>query len=253
MITPVLAAYALNRDAIPHHDDGPIMSAYIRALKWCVANRWKTIGFGTLFFALSVAGGMLLPKAFVPPEDFSTSILSIELPPGGKLEDTSRVTAAASAIIRAQPEVTDIVEFIGTDSADVRQANVFVSLVPRDKRKLSAKAFEQRIMPLLNQIPDGRLNFQNFGGGGGGRDITFFLVGDDPGLTERTGRKMLEEMRGLKEIRMPRINGDMPRPEIVVHPRLDIAAQLGVSVQSISETIRIATLATCRKTARSLR
>jgi multidrug efflux pump subunit AcrB len=49
-------------------------------------------------------------------------------------------------------------------------------------------------------------------------------------------------MRGLKEIRSPRINGDMPRPEIVVHPRLDLAAQLGVSVQSISETIRIATL-----------
>ena len=40
---------------------------------------------------------------------------------------------------------------------------------------------------------------------------------------------------------MPRINGDLPRPEIVVHPRLDIAAQLGVSVQSISQTIRIAT------------
>jgi hydrophobe/amphiphile efflux-1 (HAE1) family protein len=242
MITPVLAAYALNRDAIPHHDDGPIMSAYIRVLKWCVANRWKTIGFGALFFALSVAGGMLLPKAFVPPEDFSTSILNIELPPGGKLEDTSRVSAAAAAIIRAQPEVTDIVEFVGTDSADVRNANVFVSLVPRDKRKGSARDFEQRIMPLLNQIPDGRLNFQNFGGSGGGRDLSFFLVGDDPALTERTGRKMLDEMRGLKEIRTPRINGDMPRPEIVVHPRLDLAAQLGVSVQSISETIRIATL-----------
>ena len=49
-------------------------------------------------------------------------------------------------------------------------------------------------------------------------------------------------MRGLKQLRGPRINGDLPRPEIVVHPRLDIAAQLGVSVQSISQTIRIATL-----------
>lgn len=242
MITPVLAAYALNSDTIPHRDDGPIMSAYIRTLKWCVSNRWKTIGFGALFFALSVGGGMLLPKAFVPPEDFSTSILMIELPPGGTLEDTSRVTAAATAILRKQPEVTDVVEFVGTDSADVRQATVFVSIVPRDKRKVSAKEFEQRVMPLLNQIPDARLNFQNFGGGGGGRDISFFLVGDDPALTEHTGHKLLDEMRGLNEIRAPRINGDLPRPEIVVHPRLDIAAQLGVSVQSISETIRIATL-----------
>ena len=50
-------------------------------------------------------------------------------------------------------------------------------------------------MPLLNQVPDGRVSFQNFGCGGG-RDVTFFLVGDDPVLTERTGQKMLEEMRG---------------------------------------------------------
>ena len=49
-------------------------------------------------------------------------------------------------------------------------------------------------------------------------------------------------MKGLNEIRDPRIRGDLPRPEIVVKPRLDVAAQLGVSVQSISQTIRIATL-----------
>ena len=61
-------------------------------------------------------------------------------------------------------------------------------------------------------------------------------------LVERTGHSVLEEMRGLKELRDPRIRGDLPRPEILVHPRLDIAAQLGVSVQSISQTIRIATL-----------
>ncbi|HXC21868.1 MAG TPA: efflux RND transporter permease subunit, partial [Steroidobacteraceae bacterium] len=241
MITPVLAAYALNRDAIPHRDDGPIMSTYVRALKWCVANRWKTIGFGTLFFALSLGGGMLLPKAFVPPEDFSTSILNIELPPGGKLEDTARVSGTATAILRKQPEVTDVVEFIGSDSAEVRNAEVFVSMVPRSQRKASAKEFEQRLMPQLNQVPDARINFQNFGFGGG-RDLSLFLVGDDPALTERTGRKLLDEMRGVTEIRSPRINGDLPRPEIVVHPRLDLAAQLGVSVQNISETIRIATM-----------
>ena len=34
----------------------------------------------------------------------------------------------------------------------------------------------------------------------------------------------------------------MQRPEIVIRPRLDLAAQLGVTVSSISQTIRIATL-----------
>jgi multidrug efflux pump subunit AcrB len=61
-------------------------------------------------------------------------------------------------------------------------------------------------------------------------------------LVERTAHQVIAEMQGLNEIRDARIRGDLPRPEILVHPRLDIAAQLGVSVQSISQTIRIATL-----------
>jgi multidrug efflux pump subunit AcrB len=68
------------------------------------------------------------------------------------------------------------------------------------------------------------------------------LTGDDPQLVERTAHQVVAEMQGLNEIRDARIRGDLPRPEILVHPRLDLAAKLGVSVQSISQTIRIATL-----------
>jgi multidrug efflux pump subunit AcrB len=104
---------------------------------------------------------------------------------------------------------------------------------------MSQRQWEQKMMPLLSQVPDGQLSFSQ---NGGGRDIQLYLTGDNPDLVEATGHKVLAEVRALPEVRDARIRGDLPRPEIVVHPRLDIAAQLGVSVQSISETIRIATL-----------
>jgi len=241
MITPVMAAYGLHGDSlVVHNSDGPIMTRYLAALHWCVANRWKTIAAGTVFFALSVGGLMAIPKAFVPSEDFSTSLINVELPPGGTLQDTERVSAAAAELVRNSPEVTDTVEFIGGDGDNLRMATIFVSMVQRDKRKLSEKQWEQKMQPLLAQVPDGHLSFngQNFGG----RDISLYLVGDDSALLEIAGHKVLDEMRAMPELRDARINGDLPRPEIVVHPRLDIAAQLGVSVQSISQTIRIATL-----------
>jgi multidrug efflux pump subunit AcrB len=240
LITPVLAAYALRSDSlVVHNTDGPIMTRYLKLLKWCVANRWKTIAAGTAFFILSVASLGIVPTAFVPPEDYANAELDIELPPGGTLEDTARVSAAAAAILRKSPEVTDIVEFVGADDGEIRNATTFVNLVPRSKRSISQKDWEQAIMPKLSQVADGHLNFSN---GGGGRDVQLYLTGDDPLLVERTGRRVLEEVRALSEVRDARIKGDLPRPEIVVHPRLDVAAQLGVSVQSISQTIRIATL-----------
>jgi multidrug efflux pump subunit AcrB len=241
LITPVLAAYSLRGDELGmQHADGPIMTFYMSLLRWCVANRWKTIAAGAAFFALSLLALSFIPQAFLPPEDFATAQLSIELPPGGTLDDTSRVSADAAALLRKSPEVTDLIEFVGY--GEVQNAVIYITLVPRSERQASQKEWEQSMMPILNQVADGHLNFSSQSAGGGGRDIQLYLTGDDPPLVQRTAHQLIAEMQGVNEIRTPRIRDDLPRPEIVVHPRLDIAAQLGVSVQSISQTIRIATL-----------
>jgi multidrug efflux pump subunit AcrB len=240
LITPVLAAYSLTGDSMPHDDaDGPVMTAYLSALRWCALHRWKTVGLGFLWVAASIAVAFLVPTTFMPPEDFANAQLSIELPPGGTLEDTARVSAAASAILRKSPVVTNIVEFVGSSDGLIQNASIYVSLVPRDQRSMSQKQWEQQMMPLLNQVPDGQLYFSD---NGGGRDLQFYLTGDDPPLVEETAHRVISEMQDVKEIRGPRIRGDLPRPEIIVHPRFAVAAQLGVSVEAISQTIRIATL-----------
>ncbi len=242
MITPVLAAYSLKSDSIAaHQDDGPIMTLYLKALTWCALNRWKTILVGFIFVIMAAVAAFiwLIPSTFLPPEDFGDAQLTIELPPGGTLEDTSRVSADAAAVLRKSPLVTDVVEFVGSDDGEINNGVIFVSLVPRDKRSMNQKQWEQSMMPLLNRVPDGHLNFSD---GGNGSDVQLYLTGDDPPLVERTAHQVIAEMQGLNEIRGARIRGDLPRPEILVHPRLDIAAQLGVSVRSIGETIRIATL-----------
>jgi multidrug efflux pump subunit AcrB len=243
LVTPVLAAYTLRPIALHLADraDGPIMARYLTVLRWCVHNRWKTIAGGAVFFVLSIVALTLVPQSFVPAGDFASSTLSIEVPPGGTLDDTSRVSAAAAALLRRSPEVTDVIEFVGNDSGEVREATLYITLVPRSRRTVSQKEWEQAMMPILSRVPDGRINFSSEGYGGG-RDIQLYITGDDAPLVEQTGRQVIAEMKTLSEIRDPRIRGDLPRPEIVVRPRLDVAAQMGVSVQSIGATIRIATL-----------
>jgi multidrug efflux pump subunit AcrB len=239
LITPVLAAYTLRPDSTTvHRRDGPLMRIYLSVLRWCALHRWRTLFGGFVFFVASLGLFFVLPQTFLPPEDFANAELDIELPPGGTLADTARVSAAAAALLRNSPEVTDVVEFVGS-SGLIQNAMMYATLVPRSQRSMSQKQWEQRMMPLLNQVPDAHLNFSD---GGSGRDIQLYLTGEDPPLVERTAQQLIAEMQGLNEIRNPRIRGDLPKPEIVVHPRLDLCAQLGVSVQSISRTIRIATL-----------
>ncbi len=243
LITPVIAAYTLKSDRIAAHGTGPIMRAYLNTLSWCIRNRWKTLGAGTVFFGLSILGLTLLPKSFVPESDFGAPSLLIELPPGVRLEDTSAVSAAAERIIASQPEVNNVVETIGADEyGEVRNAQLYIQLVPRNRRHVTQEQWENRVIQDLKAIPDARMYFQKQSGAGSGRDVTIYITGDDAALAQQTAEKVVAEMHSLTELRDPRINGDMPRPEILIKPRLDLAAQLGVTVSSISDTIRIATL-----------
>ena len=218
------------------------MDWYLRTLRWTVSHRRVTLGAGFVFFVLSVVGLAMVPQTFVPDSDNSSSAVTVELPPGVLLSQTAQASDAAYQILRRRSEVKSVVESIGEDEdGEVRSGNIYVQLVPPSQRKLSQKQFEAEVTKDLQKIPDARLNFRSQGDGGG-RDLTLFVVGSNPDLVERTAHTAIEQMRTLKELRDPRINGDMARPELVIHPRLDLAAQLGVTVAAISETVRVATL-----------
>lgn len=240
LITPVIAAYTLKSDSLPHHNDGPVMRGYLGALGWCARHRWKTVAGGAAFFALSILGLVLIPKSFVPEDDLGSSALQVELAPGVRLEDTSRASAAAYRIIARQPEVADVVETIGNSDEGIRTAELDVALVPAKQRHVSQRQWEDRILQeLRSSIPDAQIRVFR---GNGGSDVVLFITGDDPGLTYATAHKVVDEMRGLSVVRNARIDNDLPSPEVLVRPHLDLASQLGVTVEAISETIRIATL-----------
>ncbi len=240
LITPVLAAYTLKAGAIAPHTDGPIMSWYQGVLRWATSHRWKTLGMGFAFFVLSIIGLMFVPKAFIPPSDDSYTELNVELPPGARLEDTAAVAGTAYRILARQPEVASVLEKIGGDDfGEVRTAVLQINLVKPSERKASQRQFEDRLTNDMATIPDARIHFNR---NGNGRDVNIYITGDNPQLVESSARKLVEEMRGLPILRDAGIDGDMPRPEILIRPHLDLASQLGVTVASLSDTIRIATL-----------
>jgi multidrug efflux pump subunit AcrB len=240
LITPVLAAYTLKSDQIAAYTDGPIMTWYQRVLRWSTRHRWKTLGAGAAFFVLSIGGLMMVPTEFIPASDDSFTQLNVELPPGARLEDTAAASAAAYRIIARQPEVDSVVEIIGGDDfGEVRTAYLDITLVKPNQRQVSQRQWEDRVIKDLASIPDARIHFNR---NGNGRDVNLYITGDNPQLVEASARKLVDEMRQLPMLRDAGIDGDMPRPEILIHPHLDLASQLGVTVASLSETIRIATL-----------
>ncbi len=193
------------------------------------------VGVGLLAFLSSIGLFMVLPQQFQPTTNSDYSQVRYELPPGSTL-------AQSENIVRQIGDVLDNSPVVQTAFYDVNVGggNAFITL--KKERDLTSVEWERSLQPKLAAIPDARVSFQSQSGGFSGRDITMVIGGDDPVALEKHARTIVAQMGGVKELRAPRIEGDIPRPEIIVNPRMDLAAELGVTTAALSQTIRIATL-----------
>jgi multidrug efflux pump subunit AcrB len=193
------------------------------------------VGIGDAAFVLSIVLFATLPQQFQPTINSDYSQIKYELPPGSTLAQSEHIANQVSSILSASPAV-DTAFF----DVNVGGGNAFLTL--KKDRDVSSVEWERSLQPKLTAIPDARVSFQSQSGGFSGRDITMVIGGDDPVALEKHALKIVDEMSKLKELRAPRIEGDIPRPEIIVNPRMDLAAELGVTTAALSQTIRIATL-----------
>ena len=197
------------------------------------------IGLGSL--GLTMALFTMIPLQPFPDVNSDFALINIEMVPGTTLAQTERVADQVAEIVSKRPEVEHALERIREGNA-----RLFVTLKPdRDK---SSQELSRELTPLLQTVPDARVSFQDMsgpgggGGGGSGRPISIMLSGSNSQQLEQTANQLVEQMRGLKELVAPRIAADMRRPEVIIKPRLELAATLGVTTAALSQTIRIATI-----------
>lgn len=196
--------------------------------------------FCASIYALALTGALLagLPQQFQPNTNENTSQVKIELVPGTTLEQSEEVAGRVTRLIEEQPEVERVLQF-----SEEGSARLYIALKPAQERATTSIQFERRLAPRLQAIPDARVSFATQSGGfGSGRDVSIMLSGSDSQLLNDTAQKLVEQMRTVPGLVGPRIAADLQRPELVIVPRLDLAAQLGVTTSALSQTIRIATL-----------
>jgi len=257
LITPMIAAYFLKSHGQQDHAGGIWADRYQQVLRWTLdtskaharklagyrrtAFLWDhrawTMGIALVAFLLTIVAFTTLPFTFQPETDQDTSHVEIQMVPGTTYEQTVALTDKVANIMRQQPEVAVAVEFINVGNSEI-------AMTLKKDRKRTSTQFERSLVPTLNKIADARVTFasQNGGGDGSSRDISMMLAGDDPAKLTEAAEAVIAQMKGLPKLVAPRIEGEIPRPEIVIKPNLDMAAQMGVTTDALSQTIRIATI-----------
>ena len=236
MITPMIAAYFLKAKGHASHGEGWLMDRYLDVLRWTLVHRWKTVFIGMACFVVQVFAFATLPFTFQPNTDDDTVQIAVEMPPGVTLDQTRVVAERATAVVRRQSDVES-----AFTSVRAGNATIYVSLKDRGEgRERTSTDFTREVAPSLQDIPDARVFFRN-SQRVGGRDVSVLLTSSDPARLQQAALSLVEDMRQRPELRAPRVAGDLRRPEIVIRPRLDLMADMGVSTQAMGQAIRVAT------------
>ena len=250
-LTPLLAAYFLKPSQKPHAQK-PLSGVYRRSLDWALDHKFLAsflggvITFGSLAGAIFLASVGVLAVGFQPPGNANYYYLKVQGPPGATTDDMDRTVQAITRTFRQRAETAHVFAQVGSNigsgwggqsSADVRDATI--TIVLHDKRDLRVTEIKQAVRASLRDIPDARVNLQS---DWGAADVQMILTSEDGAALERAALQLERDMRKLKTVADPRPSSPPSGPEILIKPRADEAARLGVNSADIATLARVATV-----------
>jgi hydrophobe/amphiphile efflux-1 (HAE1) family protein len=241
-VTPVLAAYFLK-----HHDHedpkpGRPLELYTKLVTWSVKHHYITVLIGLGIFAASIWSIVLLPQGYLPAQDAARSLLAMELPPGSQLAFTEKVTEEIVTRLRKRPEVESVFVDGGRvppGIQEVRRAALIINYTPKNKRKITQRQLELEIANDLENVPDIRYWFLDENGQ---RAVQLVVTGTDSNIVANVASELANQMKRIPQVADVISETSLDRPELRIHPRADLAARLGVSTESLSQTVRVATI-----------
>lgn len=245
LLTPLLAAYFLKPNAHPQPRK-PFEGRYRRLLEWSLNHRIVSCIIGGVIFILSLGLAAFIPTAFQPAANNNFYYVKVQGPPGATVADMDRTVAAITDLFKQREETLHVFAqvgsniasgFAGGSSAGVTDATV--TIVLKDDRDLTVTEIKQEVRDSLMGIPDARVNLL---GDWGTSEVQTVLTANDGDALARTARQVEQEMRTLDVIANPRPSTPPIGPEIVIRPKLDEAARLGVSTADIAAIARVATV-----------
>ncbi len=226
---------------------------YQRLLVPALRHRFLVLGAAVAFFALSLGVIGLLRQEFIPSQDMSRFTMRVSTPVGTSLDATDRYFRQVESFVMARPEVLLFAGSIGGGS-DVNSGNAYVNLKepsdrpidPEKGRSLTHLEIMDVVRRYANAIPGGRVVLQDISQTGfsptrgGGFPIEFNIRGPDWGKLAQASREIAERMRQSGLVTDVDTDYQVGMPEVQVVPDRNRAADVGVSMAAVGQTVNAA-------------
>jgi multidrug efflux pump len=232
-----------------------LASAYQRLLSPALHHRGAILAAAAAAFVASLGLLGLLRNEFVPSLDTGFFMARLQTPVGTSLDATDRAFKQAEAFLETRPEMERYFGVIGGfGGGEVNTGMVFLTIKEHGKRppdpKLGRPLTQQEFMNVVrtawNQIPGVRAIIQDPSQGGfsssrgGGFPVELTVRGRDWDELARHSKTIMERMAETGLVTDVDSDYQVGMPEVQIVPDRNKAADLGVSMAAIGDTISAA-------------
>lgn len=216
---------------------------YARLIGWALDHRFAvmTLAIGSFAGAIvlqSTFGG----AGFVPPSDRSEMDAIIEGPPSANLEFTSERAEAVAAIARRHPEVQYTYVTVGNAlpmrTPGVDQAQVYIKLVPKAKRRISQAELGGILREEFAQVGGVQVSVFTGGFAGAQKEIQLELRGPDAAVLTALAEEAVERTRKVPGAVDVGLSVRGVREELTVTLDRGLASSLGLTVGQVAQAMR---------------
>jgi len=217
-----------------------LADTYQGALRWSLRHKLATLGLALATFVGSLFILPVLGSEFVPKADFSETSVSFHTPVGSSLQATEAKAREVEAVLREFPEVQYTLTTINTGNAQgTMYASVYVRLVDRQHRRLSADDMSARLRERLRRVPGITVTHAGLlDAVGGNKQIEFSLQGDDLAELERLTTLIMERIRPIVGLVDLDASVKPNKPTVDVRLKRDLASDVGLNTSAVAGSLR---------------
>jgi hydrophobe/amphiphile efflux-1 (HAE1) family protein len=223
----------------------PIERVYMRMLAWSMRRRWVIVLACVL--SLGSCGPLMkhIPTGFVPVDDQAQFEVSLRTPEGTSASETALIAERVAQQLRGLTGVAHTVTTVAGGDAQVQNlASVYVALTDPRAREISQLQLMDvtRKQILAKLPPELRVSVAEVAAistGASTAAVQYTLAGPDLRKLEEFAAKMGPEIKAHPAVVDFDTNLITGKPEIEVSIDRDRAADLGVSVSDVADTLRM--------------
>ncbi len=217
---------------------------YHRTLLWVLRHQPETliVTFATL--AMTILLYAFMPKGFLPLQDTGLITAVTEAGTDVSFDAMQRQQAEVEAAIRQDPDVAGVVSVIGVSplNATPNAGRLTIMLKPRDERASRVEEIIARLRRSVTRIVGVNVYFQatqdiQISTRASRAQYQYTLVSTDRNEVVQWGDKLTQALRGDPAFREVASEAQEGGPRIDVNVDREQAGRLGVSMQSITDTL----------------